>query len=99
MSEVSTDKLRRAVQDQLRCKAIFKQTVPVHEVHDGQTVWDGVVHVFYLDYHGDIDLAYAWSYELPDGKRRFFVVEHTGPIDSPEKAVRVAIVAEAKGAR
>ncbi len=28
---------------------------------------------------------------------RFFVVDHVGPIDSPAKAVRAAIVAEARG--
>jgi|SRR5271154_4517984 len=94
MPEVAPSELKRAVEHQLVCKAWLKQSVPVREVHEGQIVWDGVVHVFDLDYHGDIDRAYAWSYELPDGKRRFFVVEHTGPIDSPEKAVRAAIVAE-----
>jgi hypothetical protein len=96
MTEVSPEELKNAVQDQLRCKAWFEQSVPVREIHEGQTVWDGIVHVFGLDYHGDIKRAYAWSYELPDGKRRFFVVEHTGPIDSPVAAVRAAIVAEAK---
>lgn len=94
MTEVAPDELKKAVQHQLGCKAWFKQAVPVREVHDGQTVWDGVVHVFDLDYHGDVTWAYAWSYELADGKRRFFVVEHKGPIDSPVQAVRAAIVAE-----
>ena len=55
--EVSPEELRQAVQNQLVCKAMFWQAVPVHEVHNGETVWDGVVHVFYLDYHGDIDMA------------------------------------------
>ena len=94
MGEVSTDQLKEAVQNQLECKAWFRQAVPVHETFEGKTVWNGIVHVFDLDYHGDIDRAYAWSYELPDGNRRFFVVEHTGPIDSPVAAVRAAIVAE-----
>jgi hypothetical protein len=96
MTEVSPDQLKEAVQNQLRCKAWFKQAVPVHETFEGQTVWDGVVHVFDLDYNGDVTLAYAWSYELDDGKRRFFVVEHKPPITSPRDAVRAAIVAEAR---
>ncbi|HEY2883932.1 MAG TPA: hypothetical protein VGJ08_01805 [Rhizomicrobium sp.] len=41
-------------------------------------------------------IAYAWSYELPDGKRRFFAVLQVPPILSPRDAVRAAIVAEAK---
>ena len=78
MSEVAPAELKYAVESQLGCKAIYFQSVPVHETHDGQTVWNGVVHVFLLDYHGDIDRAYAWSYERPDGKRRFFVVDAPG---------------------
>ena len=38
--------------------------------------------------------AYAWSYERPDGKRRFFAVLHMPPVASPRDAVRAAIVAE-----
>jgi len=83
----------------LVCKAWLSHIAPVREVHEGQTVWEGVVHVFDLDYHRDITTAYAWSYELPDGKRRFFVVEHNGSIDSPQKAVRAAIAVEARAAK
>jgi hypothetical protein len=99
MDEVSADELKNAVQHQLLCKAWLAQTVPVHEKHNGETVWQGIVHVFDLDYHGSVTRAYAWSYELPDGKRRFFVVEHKGVVDSPEKAVRAAIVAEHKSGK
>jgi len=62
----------------------------------GQTVWDGTVHVFDLAGHPKATRAYAWSYELPDGKRRFFAVLHADPIKSPRDAVRAAIVAEAR---
>jgi len=91
MTAVAPSELKSAVEHQLVCKAWLTQSVAVCEVQEGRIVWDGVVHVFDLDYHGDIDRAYAWSDELGDGKRRFVVVEHTGPIDSPEKAVRAAI--------
>lgn len=99
MADVDPSELKKAVENQLVCKAWLVETVPVHETHDGQTVWNGVVHVFALDYHGDITRAYAWSHELPDGKRRFFVVEHTGPVTGPREAVRAAIVAEHRGTR
>ena len=97
MSEVSVDQLKEAVQHQLLCKAWFSQVVLVQETFRGQAVW--MVHVFDLDYHGDITRAYAWSDELPGGKRRFFVVEHTGPVDWPAAAVRAAIVTEQRAGK
>jgi len=49
-----------------------------------------------LTRHPDAKRAYAWSYERPDGKRRFFAVLHVGGITAPREAVRAAIVAEAR---
>jgi hypothetical protein len=95
--EVSTDQLKEAVESQHGGKATFLQSVPVHEEHGGQTVWDGTVSVFELKGHPDGAFrAYAWSYEREDGKRRFFAVLHTPQIASPVLAVRAAIVAEAR---
>lgn len=97
MSEVSIDQLKQAVESQHGGTATFVQAVPVHETHNGETVWDGVVHVFDLKGHpGGAFRAYAWSYERDDGKRRFFAVLHTPQIDGPRKAVQAAIVAEAR---
>jgi hypothetical protein len=72
--------------------------VPVLEKTDeGETVWDGVVHVFELKgSDSGAFRAYAWSYELVDGRRRFFAVLHTPQIVGPREAVRAAIVAEAR---
>lgn len=98
MTEVSPDQLKQAVESQHGGTATFVQAVPVHETHNGETVWDGVVHVFDLDDCPIIgaDRAYAWSYELGDGRRRFFAVLHMPPITGPREAVRAAIVAEAR---
>ncbi len=74
--------------------------VPIHEEYGGQTVWDGSVSVF--DLKGSDSgafRAYAWSYDLPDGKRRFFAVLHTPKIIGPREAVRAAIVAEARAGK
>src|SRR5665213_83770 len=96
MSEVSPDQLKLAVESQHGGTATFVQAVPVRETHEGQIVWDGVVHVFALAGHPTANRAYAWSYERPDGKRRFFAVLHVPPITGPREAVRAAIAAEAK---
>ena len=94
MNEVAPSELKIAVESQHGGTAAFVQSVPVHEEHNGQTVWDGTVHVFDLSGHPTAARAYAWSYERPDGKRRFFAVLHVGGITGPREAVRAAIVAE-----
>lgn len=100
MAEVSVDQLKQAVESQHGGTATFVQAVPVHETHEGQTVWDGIVHVF--DLTGNprgAFRAYAWSYERDVGKRRFFAVLHTPQIKGPREAVAAAIVAEDRAFR
>jgi len=89
-----TDDLKRAVESQHGGTATFVQSVPIREEHEGKAVWDGMVAVFDLAGHPTAKRAYAWSYELPDGKRRFFAVLHVPPITGPREAVQAAIVAE-----
>ena len=95
MTEVEASQLKRAVESQHGGFAILAQSVPVKETFGGETVWEGVVHVFKLTGHPKATQAYAWSSPI-DGsdKRRFFAVLHVPPITSPVDAVRAAIVAE-----
>jgi hypothetical protein len=75
--------------------ATLAQSVPVRETFQGQTVWEGVVHVFDLAGHPTATRAYAWSSPIEGSdKRRFFAVLQTDRINSPAGAVRAAIVAE-----
>lgn len=96
MIEVETSQLKYTVESQHGGTASLVQSVPVKETFEGATVWEGVVHVFNLVDHPKATRAYAWSYELPDGKRRFFAVLQIPPINTPQDAVRAAIVAEAR---
>jgi hypothetical protein len=96
LSRDSKIELKHAVESQYGGTATFVQFVPIHEEHNGQTVWDGTVAVFNLAGHPKTTRAYAWSYELPDGKRRSIAVLHIPPIIGPREAVRAAIVAERK---
>jgi len=53
--------------------------------------------VFDLAGNAKATRAYAWSSPVEGSdKRRFFAVLHVGRIDSPQAAVRAAIVAEHK---
>lgn len=95
MAEIEAAQLRRAVQNMHGGKAALIQSTPVREAFEGQTVWEGVVHVFNLAGHPTATRAYAWSSPIEGStKRRFFAVLHTERINSPVEAVRAAIVAE-----
>jgi hypothetical protein len=95
MIEVEANQLREAVEKMHGGTATVAQSVPVREIFKGQTVWEGVVHVFDLADHPTAVRAYAWSSPIEGStKRRFFAVLHTERINSPLEAVRAAIVAE-----
>ena len=89
--------LKRAVESQHGGTATFVESVQVKETFDGNTVWDGAVSVFALVGHPKASLAYAWSYRVEGStKHRFYAVLHIPPVDSPQAAVRAAIVAESR---
>lgn len=95
MNEVSTDELKYAVESQHGGTATLARSVPVKEIFRGETVWEGMVHVFDLEGNPKATRAYAWSSPIEGSiKRRFFAVLHIPPVDSPAKAVRAAIVQE-----
>lgn len=92
---IDFDALRDAVERLHGGTATLMQSVPVRETFECKTVWEGVVHVFDLAGHPTANRAYAWSSPIEGStKRRFFAVLHQAPIDSPQAAVRAAIVAE-----
>jgi hypothetical protein len=92
------ERVKMAVEHLHNCRAIHCATVPVHEVFQGKTVWQGDVEVFDLTGHPKAKRAYAWSH--CDGKEdqdeRFVAVLELPPVDSAQSAVKVAIVAESK---
>jgi len=96
----SVEQLQHAVESLHSCHAKLVQTVPVRETFHGQSVWEGVVHVFDLEGHPTANRAYAWSAPIEGSeKRRFFSVLQLGAIKSPVAAVRAAIVAEHRGGK
>ena len=77
------------------CRAVHRDIIHVREEYEGKAVWDGYVYVFDLTDHPTAEVAYGWSDPVPGtDRRRFYAVLHTGPVDSPEKAVWAAIVSE-----
>jgi hypothetical protein len=87
--------LKKAIRDLHECKADHVDTVPVKEVFQGATVWEGEVEVFNIRGHPKAKRAYAWAHETDRGKR-FVAVLELPPVVSPATAVRAAIVSESK---
>jgi len=93
MCEVPVEALREAIRNLHNCESVWVESVPVEEAFEGKTVWEGAVQVFDLVGHPTTKRCYVWSYETGEGgKRRFIAVLHQGPVDSPQAAVRAAIV-------
>lgn len=91
------EELQNAIRRLHECEADYLETVPVTETFQGQTVWEGEVEVFNLRGHPKAAHCYAWSHETEGKGKRFVAVLELPPVDSPQAAVRAAIVAEMKG--
>ena len=95
------EELRTVIHKLHGAKATHRVSVPVKEVWQGETVWDGIVEVFDLHGHPKANTAYAWTHATddPDIPKRSVTVLHVPPAVSPITAVRVAIMQELKELR
>ena len=89
-------KLQKAIRDLHGVESEHVESVPVKEVFQGQTVWEGVVEVFQLKGHPTAPKAYAWAHSTddPNNPMRHVTVLHVAPVISPILAVRASIVQE-----
>lgn len=90
--QVSADQLRHVVEAQHDGKAALLTKLTVKATVEGETMWEGIVHIFDLEGNAKSTRAYAWSSPI-DGsdKRQFYAVLHVGDIRSPLDAVRATI--------
>jgi hypothetical protein len=90
------DELRAVIRNLHGVESRHVESVPVKEVFQGKTVWDGVVEVFNLEAHPTAFRVYAWAHDTDDpaNPRRHVTVLHAHPIKSAEDAVRAAIIQE-----
>ncbi len=72
-------------------EATWLESVPVHEQHDGKTVWQGEVQVFAVE-HPKASRVYAWSHETTGARRQFHAVLGLFPVDEAATSVRVALL-------
>jgi hypothetical protein len=78
--------------------ATHVESVPVKEVFEGRTVWEGVVEVFDLAGHATAHRVYAWAHETDNPQKpiKHVTVLHLHPIKSAQDAVRAVILQEAR---
>ena len=88
--------LRETIQRLHGADATHVESVPVKEMFQGQTVWEGIVEVFDLRGHPKASRAYAWVHDTDGPQKRHVTVLHLGPITSAVEAVRASIVQEFK---
>jgi hypothetical protein len=81
--------------------ATHRESVPIKEVWQGQTVWDGIVEVFDLHGHPTANTAYAWLHDTgdPDKPSQHVTVLHVPPVVSPLTAVQAFILQEIRNAQ
>jgi len=87
------EELRKVIRRLHGVESRHLESVPVKEMFQGQTVWEGIVEIFELHGHPKATKAYAWAHET-DGPKRHVTVLHIGPVTSAVEAVRAAIVQE-----
>lgn len=90
------EELRSVIRQLHGVESRHLDSVPVKEMFQGQTVWEGVVEVFELIGHPTAERLYAWTHETDDpaNPRRHITVLHSHPIKSAEDAVRAVIIQE-----
>lgn len=92
------ERLQQVIFHLHKAASTWVETVPVREVFQGQTIWQGKVEVFDLSGHPKAKRCYAWSHR--DGKNdegeRAVAVIGIPPVDSAQSAVKVAIASEVK---
>jgi hypothetical protein len=83
------------------CEATYVETVPVVEEFQGEIIWQGDVEVFDIRGHPKATRGYGWSHVTGehDQGRRYFTILELPPVDSPQTAVKAAIMSEIKNAR
>ena len=90
------ERLQLTIQHLHNCVAVHRESVPVHEIFDGKTVWKGDVEVFDLTGHPKAQRCYGWSYGEPE---EFITISELPPVDSAQSAVKVGAAYQIKKAR
>jgi hypothetical protein len=99
MDPAGTEALQQAIRHMHGCDSVWIESVPIHETHEGKTVWQGEVQIFELVDNPKAKRAYAWSHATEGTRRRFVAVLGVPPVIDAKTAVQASIVSTFKKAQ
>lgn len=90
------ERLQMVIQQLHKCGSIHVESVPVHELFRGETVWKGDVEVFDLAGHPKAKRCYGWTYGEPE---QFITILELPPVTDARSAVKVGVSYQIKKER
>jgi hypothetical protein len=90
------ERLQMVIHQLHKCDSTHVESVPVQEVFQGKTLWQGNVEVFDLRGHPKAKRCYGWTHGEPE---EFITILELPPVDSPQSAVKVGVAYEIRKAR
>ena len=88
--------MQTTIQHLHKCGAVYRETVPVREVFNGKTIWEGDVEVFDLTEHPKAKCCYGWNHGEPE---EFITILELPPVTDAPSAVKVGVAYQIKKAR
>ena len=89
-------KIQVAIMQLHNCGATWRASVPVHEIFQGKTLWQGDVEVYDLNGHPKAQRCYAWTHGEPE---EFITILEIPPVTDAPSAVKVGVAYQIKKAR
>ena len=90
------DRLQVTIMQLHDCGAVWRASVPIREVFQGETLWEGDVEVFDLTGHPKAKRCYAWTHGDPE---EFITILELPPVTDAQSAVKVGASYQIKKAR
>ena len=90
------ERLKQVIFHLHKATPTWVESVPVHEIFSGKTLWKGDVEVFDLTGHPKAKRCYGWTYGEPE---EFITVLELPPVTDAQSAVKVGVSYQVKKAR
>jgi hypothetical protein len=90
------ERLKQVIFHLHKASPSWVESVSVHEIFHGKTVWQGEVEVFDLTGHPKAKRCYGWSYDEPE---QFITILELPPVTDAQSAVKVGVSYQIKKLR
>lgn len=90
------ERLKQVIFHLHKASPTWVESVPVREVFNGKTIWNGDVEVFDLTGHPKAKRCFGWTYGEPE---QFITILELPPVTDAQSAVKVGVSYQIKKAR